>query len=164
MVKLSVPSVCLMTLCLIWPPQSGTAGEPVLIGTANVIDGDTIVIAGQRIRIMDVDAPESAQNCTSADQSDWPCGVAAAGALATMVKNKRVSCRAVGRPSRGLQLARCAAEGVDVANWILAAGWAVPAQHCKCEIARELANRAESAGHGIWGSTFQLPWDWRASR
>ncbi|MBK8161380.1 MAG: thermonuclease family protein [Rhodospirillaceae bacterium] len=164
MAYLKEATACLLAFCMSWSAHSVVADEPVLAGAASVIDGDTIEIAGQRIRIMDVDAPERGQHCTAADRSLWPCGDAAADALATVMHGKQVSCGTVGKPSRGLQLARCAAEGVDLANWLLAAGWAVPARNCKCEVARDLARLAEAGGHGIWGSAFQLPWDWRVLR
>ena len=41
-----------------------------IIGTASVIDGDTIEIHGQRIRFQGIDAPESGQSC-KADGVEW---------------------------------------------------------------------------------------------
>jgi endonuclease YncB( thermonuclease family) len=161
--KVITVSACLLVLRLLLCTQPVAAGEPDLTGTAKVIDGDTIEIVGQRIRIMDIDAPERTQPCASADGANWPCGIVAADELAAMVQGKQVTCGLIGRPSGGLQLARCAAGGVDLANWIVAAGWAVPARNCKCEITRELSRTASANGLGIWTSDFQQPWDWRKS-
>ena len=47
---------------------------------ARVIDGDTLDIAGERIRLHGIDAPESEQTCV-ADGVTWPCGQSATAAL-----------------------------------------------------------------------------------
>lgn len=47
------------------------ADEP-LIGRASVIDGDTIEISGDRIRLYGIDAPESWQICEDADGLEYP--------------------------------------------------------------------------------------------
>ncbi len=49
-------------------------------GTASVIDGDTIEVHGQRIRLHGIDAPESRQLCRL-DGKPWQCGKDAANAL-----------------------------------------------------------------------------------
>ncbi len=44
-----------------------------ITGKPRIIDGDTIEIAGQRIRLHGIDAPESDQTCV-VDNKRWPCG------------------------------------------------------------------------------------------
>ena len=41
---------------------------------ARIIDGDTIDIAGQSIRLHGIDAPETKQACV-ADGKRWPCNM-----------------------------------------------------------------------------------------
>jgi endonuclease YncB( thermonuclease family) len=50
--------VALSLFCL--APTAGA--DPVLVGVASVIDGDTIEIHGRRGRLHGIDAPESAQS------------------------------------------------------------------------------------------------------
>jgi endonuclease YncB( thermonuclease family) len=40
---------------------AGASGAPLIQGTASIIDGDTIEIHGERIRLDAIDAPESSQ-------------------------------------------------------------------------------------------------------
>ena len=43
------------------------------IGPARIIDGDTLDIAGERIRLHGIDAPESRQSCVVGSEV-WRCG------------------------------------------------------------------------------------------
>ncbi len=56
-------------------------------GTASVIDGDTIEVHGQRIRLHGIDAPESRQLCRL-DGKPWQCGKDAANALAEKIARR----------------------------------------------------------------------------
>jgi endonuclease YncB( thermonuclease family) len=49
------------------PSSADVSGEPT------VIDGDTLVVTGERIRLQGIDAPELHQTCTAYGQ-EWACG------------------------------------------------------------------------------------------
>ena len=61
-----------IALCLLATPALADVA-----GVASVIDGDTIEVHGQRIRLHGIDAPESRQLCRR-DGKPWQCGKDAA--------------------------------------------------------------------------------------
>ena len=68
-----VAALCLALVAI--PAHADTTGR------ATVIDGDTIEVRGERIRLDAIDAPESGQTC-EVDGQPWRCGQQAALALA----------------------------------------------------------------------------------
>ena len=66
-----------------------------ITGQASVIDGDTLEIHGQRIRLSGVDAPESDQLCRGDDSLQYRCGAKAANELDRFIAGKPVSCKGV---------------------------------------------------------------------
>jgi len=85
--------------------------ERTIAGAAQVVDGDSLVVRGVRIRILDVDAPESGQFCfaksETIDQGAWHCGRQAARALSDQIGDQKVSCDMTGQGIRKSWLARC---------------------------------------------------------
>ena len=80
-----------IALCLFATPALAD-----LAGVASVIDGDTIEVHGQRIRLHGIDAPESRQSCRL-DGKPWQCGKDAANALADKIARRPVTCEDLGR-------------------------------------------------------------------
>ena len=148
--------LALAATLLSWPVAAAD-----LTGQASVIDGDTIDIHGERIRILDIDAPESRQTCTKPDGTEWRCGQQAALALADWIGQRPVTCASDSRDKYGRALARCVVAGEDVATWLAVNGWTVPYRDCKCEVVRDAAGKAKVAGVGIWSGAFVMPWDFR---
>lgn len=139
------------------------ASAEELVGRATVIDGDTIEIHGKRIRILDIDAPESRQTCMNGDGQEWRCGQKAALALADWMGRRTVTCSSTKLDKYDRHLARCSIAAADVAQWLVSEGWAVPYRQCKCEVVRSASQQARSARRGIWSSDFEMPWEWRKS-
>ena len=67
-----------------------------ITGQPRVIDGDTLEVAGQRIRLHGIDAPESRQLCRK-DGEPWRCGKDATSALKTFLGSRPVSCEELDR-------------------------------------------------------------------
>ncbi|GBD41863.1 hypothetical protein HRbin39_01250 [bacterium HR39] len=63
-----------------------------LVGRASAVDGDTLEVHGQRVRLWGIDAVESSQTCLDAQGRPWPCGRRAAFALADFIGGSPVAC------------------------------------------------------------------------
>lgn len=138
----------------------GAALAEPLIGSASVIDGDTLDIRGERVRLHAIDAPESGQLCRDAGGTDWRCGQQAALALSDKIGRATVTCETTDIDRYGRVVAICYARGVDLNEWLVAEGWAVAyRQYGEDYIAAEDA--AREAGRGIWTGALVMPWDWR---
>jgi endonuclease YncB( thermonuclease family) len=151
-------AVFLVTLVL----SSGATAQP-LQGTASVIDGDTLEIHGQRIRLFGVDAPEGRQTCDR-DGKAWRCGQQAALALADKIGRRPIACRERDRDRYRRIVAICYLDGEDLNGWLVRQGWALDyRQYSKGRYAAEEAE-ARSGRRGVWAGTFQKPWEWRRKR
>ena len=82
------------------------ASDQVVRGPAKVLDGDTIVVARQHVRLLGIDAPEDGQTCRAAGQ-DWPCGDDASTALSKLTADREVVCRAPARDRYRRLLGTC---------------------------------------------------------
>ncbi|MGY6548364.1 MAG: thermonuclease family protein [Roseinatronobacter sp.] len=97
-----------------------------ITGTPRVIDGDTFEIAGQRIRIGGIDAPERAETCKARDGTSWPCGTWATDVAHRLVAGARLNCVDLNQRNHDRIVARCYLRGQDIAVLLIEAGAARP--------------------------------------
>lgn len=136
--------------------RSGTSG------TVRVVDGDTIDIAGSRIRLHGIDAPESSQGCMKGSWR-WNCGQEATAALRGLIARRPVSCATRGRDRYGRDIAVCTVSGADINAWMVRNGWALAYRRYSLDYV--LHERWARDGRlGIWQGKFVKPWDWRRGK
>jgi endonuclease YncB( thermonuclease family) len=128
-----------------------------IAGTAYAIDGDTLWMPGERLRLVGIDAPEIDQTCDIGGSPE-PCGRTARDALRAMV-GPDLTCTALGRDRYERPLVRCRTKDGDIATRMVAAGLAVANGCCQAEEAAARGRRA-----GIWAGRFERPSDWRRER
>ena len=146
-----------ITLTLTCP----AASAETIAGLASVIDGNTIQVNGEVVRILDIDAPERDQFCSQAEGDvTWKCGEQAAFALIDVVGAQVVSCETVKLDRYKRHLAQCMAGETDLGEWMAVEGWAVPYDDdCRCETIRAASEYAELNHLGLWRRPFVLPWE-----
>ncbi|HTI85417.1 MAG TPA: thermonuclease family protein [Alphaproteobacteria bacterium] len=93
--------------------------EQKIAGIPRAIDGDSIAIGEQRIRLYAIDAPELGQPCISGGD----CGAKAKSALADMMSGHTIECIRRTRDDRyGRMIAQCTADGVDLGREMVRSG------------------------------------------
>jgi endonuclease YncB( thermonuclease family) len=125
----------------------------------SILDGDTLVWRGERVRLHGIDAPESDQSCT-VNGREYPCGEKATQWLVEKIGNKEVRCESRGRDRYGRLLAICFAGEKNLNRGLVEAGLALAYRRYSQEfVAAEDAARREA--RGLWAGTFVPPWQWR---
>lgn len=134
--------------------------EQRLDGRARVIDGDTLQINGQRVRLLGLDAPEVGQLCTKMTGEVFDCGAKSAYELETFIGKRGLNCRGKKYDSYGRLLASCTVEGQDLGQFLVLRGWAVTyGDSAYRYTSDERMAKAERAG--LWATYFDMPWLWR---
>lgn len=149
-------SLLIVTLLL----YTSTLAHAEVVGRASVIDGDTIEISGQRIRLHGVDAPEKGQPCFGVDERPYRCGPIAANALDEFIGQSPVSCHERTTDRYGRLVADCSVRGQDIEEWLVRNGYAMAYRRYSSDyIGAE--QEAKNNRRGIWAGTLQPPWEWR---
>ncbi|MCY4137235.1 MAG: thermonuclease family protein [Rhodobacteraceae bacterium] len=129
--------------------------------TVQVIDGDTLRIGGQTVRLFGVDAPELKQLC-HARERDYACGQRAREYLESLVRGKRVECRVLSDDRYGRHVSLCVIDGQrDLAYQMVLAGWALDYRQYSDGHYEAPERRARLLKRGMWAGKILAPWDWR---
>ena len=105
-------------------PAASPAGAEAISGEARVVDGDTLAVAGRRIRLHGIDAPETRQTCLRHGRR-WACGKAATRAMRRLVGRDPVRCEVRDRDRHGRAVAACFAAGRDLQRELVRQGLAL---------------------------------------
>ena len=140
-------------------PQLADDPEAVIAGDARANDGDTLSIRNHRIRLYGIDAVELGQKCAAGGR-ETACGEKAKAVLAELIDGANVRCEKEANDRYGRVVARCAADGRDLGEAMVAGGWALAyRRHAQDYVAAEEAARA--AQRGLWATDFTPPDAWR---
>ena len=141
----------------------GPAPASDLSGHARLVDGDTIEVAGQLVRLHGIDAPETGQQCFDGDGDAFPCGARAAEALRRLLAGHQVACAGAARDRYGRLIAVCRAGGVELNREMVRLGMAMAYEEYSDDYLPEQVE-AFKANRGLWAGTFDPPAQVRAER
>jgi endonuclease YncB( thermonuclease family) len=111
-----------------------------------VLDGDTLRVGEQVVRLEGIAAPPRGSACRGGGPRDTDCGVAAANALASLVRGSAVECTIRGHDDHGRPVGDCLAGGTRLSEALVALGWA----HAEAADLRDAEASARAAGRGMW--------------
>ncbi len=129
-------------------------------GRAEAIDGDSLTLAGEEMRLHGIDAPEWHQSC-ALDGREQACGVAARDALAALLAGGPVTCRWEDRDTYGRALATCFRGKENLNATLVAQGHALAYRRYSTTYVAE-EDAARRARRGLWAGSFEAPAAWRA--
>ncbi len=114
-------------------------------GVPLVIDGGTIAINGQRLRLAGLDAPDNAQICQGSDNIAYDCGVEARRALAVIIASRDVRCSGDHRDRYRRPLVTCQIGETDIGRELVRLGWAMAAPSSDYGVERTMRARRDAA-------------------
>lgn len=154
------PLVPVLLLCLV--PAAAMATD--LTGRPEIVDGDTLTLAGQTIHLHGIDAPELDQTClTGRHKKPFDCGVRAATALRDLIGRETVTCHSLGEDPAGGIVATCTLGRFDLGEQMVVQGWAVAAPDSGAAY-RRAEEAARRLHEGLWRHQFAVPWEWRREK
>ena len=147
-----------LALALAAPAYADISGPP------RIIDGRTLEVAGQRVRLFGIDAPDVNQVCQHGGR-DYPCGRVARAALWDLVAGLDVSCAPETEAPHedGSIAATCTAGGASLNESMVHGGWALADRGASDRYMAAEAD-ARSARRGLWKGEFELPSAWRRAQ
>ncbi|NKB58197.1 MAG: thermonuclease family protein [Alphaproteobacteria bacterium] len=129
------------------------------IDSPHAIEGDVLVVHGERVRLFGIDAPHPEQTCTR-DGRPYPCGAEAIAALTELIGLVEVTCRKEWYGANGQPIGVCTVGSTDVGAWMVSEGWALADREASTLYAGQEKD-AKAARKGLWRGTFVEPKKWR---
>lgn len=102
------------------------SGEALNGSDIKVVDGDSLEMGGNRIRLLGIDAPEYLQYCFDKNNKKYDCGIKSREYLFSLTKSADFYCKSKEKDKYGRDLSICYADGKNVNKLMIKNGWAIP--------------------------------------
>ncbi len=126
-----------------------------------IIDGDTIILNGEKIRFSGIDTPELNQTCLQ-NHEKIDCGKNAKTLLIKKIGNSTPECVSKGKDIYKRTLAECFVNGESLSKFLVRTGYAFAYRKYSTKFIED-EDFAKANKLGMWKMTFQYPWDFRSS-
>ena len=162
-----VISICLLFFFLTYNDARSNQ-LTIISGIAEVVDGDTIKIRSNKIRLFGIDAPEKKQFCKKiyltisilSFQKDYPCGKISTMKLKKKISNKEIICKSSEKDKYHRLIAVCFKKQTNLNAWMVKNGYAVAyRKYSKNFVSQEIIAKKNKLG--LWQGSFEMPWEYR---
>ena len=126
-----------------------------------IIDGDTIVLNGEKVRFSGIDAPELKQTCIQNDEK-VECGLSAKMLLVKKIGNNIPKCISEGKDVYKRTIAECFVNGESLSKFLVRSGYAFAYRKYSKKFIKD-EEFAKTNKAGMWSMIFQYPWDFRGN-
>ena len=142
-----------------------------IVGIPRVIDGDTVHINNQKIRLEGIDAPEKKQRCKKEKlrisfiinyifYEKYNCGEVSKKRLIAKIKRSKIKCITSSNDRYKRYLATCFKDKINLNKWMVRNGYAIAyRRYSKKYISDE--DFAKQNKLGLWQGKFTNPEKWR---
>ena len=130
-----------------------------LANNLRVVDGDTIILNGEKIRFSGIDTPELKQTCLK-DTEEVGCGMFAKMLLVKKIGNNTPICIGKEKDFYKRTLAECFVNGESLSKFLVRSGYAFAYRKYSTKFVKD-EDFAKTNKLGMWSMTFQYPWDFR---
>ena len=153
-VKILIFNLFFILICF-----STFSSSKTILGKAKVIDGDTIHIKKNKIRLHAIDAPETNQTCNK-NNKVWNCGVESTKFLMELIGKNKIECITSGKDRYSRFIGICYKENLDLNSEMVLNGWAIAYRYYSLDYVEE-EEEAKKQKKGIWSGEFEEPYLFR---
>ena len=124
-----------------------------------IVDGDTIVLNGEKIRFSGIDSLELKQTCMNGDEKIF-CGKFAKMLLIKKIGNETPKCIKKGKDVYKRTLAECFINGESLSIFLVRSGYAFAYRKYSDKFIKD-EDFAKKNKLGVWSMKFHYPWNFR---
>jgi len=159
----------ILIIFLIFFLKASNATE--ISGVPRIIDGDSINIGQNKIRLEGIDAPEIKQKCKKpffqvsyiiglSFNKKYDCGILSKNKLLNKINKSALNCITLSKDKYDRYLATCYKGNINLNKWMVRKGYAVAYRRYSTRYVNDEIHAKENK-LGIWKGDFLLPEKWR---